>query len=310
MFIPQLEELQKLVDANDIAALEALLKPNNRIQNRRQGFKSALMLSAHNLKHLLKIETLKSDCIMLNLEDGVSAEQKPLALRLAAFYLSKNPQSSKKIVVRVNAIDEGGLDEIRFLNAFKPDAIRIPKVRDVSDVITVLDVLDESIELHLSIETKEAFSNLKSLQYKGRVKAVYLGVLDLLADLGLEQGIIMPENPTMHYLLAEFLISARVIDAYPVSFVYQDYQNMAEFQRWLQLEKMMGFTSKGCISPAQADAAMQNFELEDKALEKARYIIELFEKMKKKGVTGFADDKYGFIDEPIYKGALKLLQNK
>lgn len=85
---------------------------------------------------------------------------------------------------------------------------------------------------------------------------------------------------------------------------------MAEFQRWLQLEKMMGFTSKGCISPAQADAAMQHFKLEDKALEKAHYIIELFEKMKKQGVTGFADDKYGFIDEPIYKGALRLIQNK
>jgi citrate lyase subunit beta/citryl-CoA lyase len=310
MFIPQLEKLEKIVDTNDITSLEALLKPNNRIQNRRQGFKSALMLSAHNLKHLLKIETLKSDCIMLNLEDGVSAEQKPLALRLAAYYLSKNPQSSKKIVVRVNAIDEGGLDEIRFLNAFKPDAIRIPKVRDVSDVITVLDILDESIELHLSIETKEAFSNLKSLQYKGRVKAVYLGVLDLLADLGIEQSIIMPENPTIHYLLADFLVSARIIEAYPVSFVYQDYQNMAEFQRWLQLEKMMGLTSKGCISPAQADAAMHCFELEDKALEKAHYIIELFEKMKKQGVTGFADDKYGFIDEPIYKGALKLIENK
>jgi citrate lyase subunit beta / citryl-CoA lyase len=310
MFIPQREELEKIVEAKDIESLEALLKPNNRIQNRRQGFKAALMLSAHNLKHLLKIESLKSDCIMLNLEDGVSAELKPLALRLAAFYLSKNPQSSKKIVVRVNAIDEGGLDEIRFLNAFKPDAIRIPKVRDLSDVITALDVLDENIELHLSIETKEAFSNLKSLQYKGRVKAVYLGVLDLLADLGLEQGINMPENPTMHYLLAEFLISARIIDAYPVSFVYQDYQNTAEFKRWLQLEKMMGFTSKGCVSPAQADAAMQHFELEDKALEKAHYIIELFEKMKKQGVTGFADDKYGFIDEPIYKGALRLLQDK
>jgi citrate lyase subunit beta/citryl-CoA lyase len=310
LFIPQLEELEKIVDTNDIVSLEALLKPNNRIQNRRQGFKSALMLSAHNLKHLLKIETLKSDCIMLNLEDGVSAEKKPLALRLAAYYLSKNPQNSKKIVVRVNAIDEGGLDEIRFLNIFKPDAIRIPKVRDLSDINIALDVLDESIELHLSIETKEAFSNLKSLQSNGRVKTVYLGVLDLLADLGIEQSIIMPENPTMHYLLAEFLISARIIGAYPVSFVYQDYQNMAEFQRWLQLEKMMGFTAKGCISPAQADTAMQHFELEDKALEKAHYIIELFEKMKKQGVTGFADDKYGFIDEPIYKGALKLIQKK
>lgn len=310
MFIPQLEALQKIVDEKNIKALDALLKPNNRIQNRGQSFKSALMLSAHNLKHLLKIESLKSDCIMLNLEDGVSTELKPVALRLAAYYLSMSPQSSKKIVVRVNAIDEGGLDEISFLNAYKPDAIRVPKIRSLDDINSVLKVLDENIELHISVETKEAFSNLRSLQSKGRVKAVYLGVLDLLADLGLDQSIIVPENPTIHHLLAEFLISARTIGAYPVSFVYQDYQNMAEFQRWLQLEKTMGFTAKGCVSPAQADEAMRHFELEDKALEKAHYIIKLFEKMREQGVTGFADDKYGFIDEPIYKGALRLIKDK
>lgn len=310
MFIPQQERLEEIVRAGDIGALEQLLRPKNRIQNKAQTFKSALMLSAHNLKHLMKIDTVNSDCIILNLEDGVSAEQKPMALRLCAYFLSKIPQSPKKLVVRVNAIDEGGLEEIKFLNDYKPDAIRVPKVRSLQDIERVLELLDESIELHLSIETKEAWSNLKRLQYKTRVKAVYLGILDLMADLGLDHNILMPENPTLHYLLAEFLISAKIIGAYPVSFVYQDYQNMAEFQRWLQLEKMMGFSSKGCISPAQADEAMRHFELNDKELEKARYIIELFEKMKEQGITGFADNRYGFIDEPIYKGALKVLQNK
>ncbi len=308
MFIPQIDVLESIVNENDIPALDGLLKPNNRIQNRTQGFKSALMLSAHNLKHLLKIETLKSDCIMLNLEDGVSAEKKPLALRLSAYFLSKIPKSTKKLVVRVNAIDEGGLDEIAFLNPYKPDAIRVPKIRTLSDIKRVLDVLDESIELHLSIETKEAFSNLLSLQQGGRVKAVYLGILDLLADLGLNQSILQPDNPTIHYLLSQFLVAAKTIQTHPVSFVYQDYQNMKEFQRWIQLEKLMGFNAKGCVSPAQAEAAMNLFELEDKELERARYIIELFEKMREQGITGFADDKYGFIDEPIYKGALRTLE--
>jgi len=310
MFIPQLDLLEKIVETNDVKALDTILKPNNRIQNRVEGFKSALMLSAHNLKHLLKIDTIKSDCIMLNLEDGVSAEQKPLALRLAAYFLSKIPQSPKKLVVRVNPIDEGGLEEVAFLNPYKPDAIRIPKVQTCSDVKRVLDVLDEGIELHLSIETKEALSGLKTLQHEGRVGAVYLGMLDLLADLGLNQSIIQPDNPTIHYLLSEFLISAKTIGAHPVSFVYQDYQNMAEFQRWIQLEKMMGFNAKGCISPAQSEEVMKVFELNNKELERARYIIELFEKMQKQGVTGFSDEKYGFIDEPIYKGALKTLQGR
>lgn len=310
MFVPQLESLKKIVEDNDIEALDALLKPMGRIQNRTQKFKSALMLSAHNLKHLLKIDTVNSDCVMLNLEDGVSASQKPVALRLAAYFLSKIHQSQKKLVVRVNALDEGGLEEISFLNAYKPDAIRVPKIRTRADVERVLQVLDDSIELHLSIETKEAFTNLKTLQVEGRVKVVYLGILDLLADLGLDQSIIIPENPTIHYLLAEFLIVAKSIGAYPVSFVYQDYQNMQEFQRWLQLEKMMGLNAKGCVSPAQSDEVMKAFELKDEQLERARYIIDLFEKMQEQGVTGFADEKYGFIDEPIYKGALKLVENK
>lgn len=310
MFVPQLDTLEKIVKDNDIGALDLLLKPTGRIQNRTQQFKSALMLSAHNLKHLLKIDTLKSDCIMLNLEDGVSARQKPIALRLAAYFLSIIQQSQKKLVVRVNAIDEGGLEEISFLNAYKPDAIRIPKIRTQSDVKQVLNVLDDSIELHLSIETKEAFNNLVSLQSEGRVKALYLGVLDLLADLGMDQGILVPENPTVHYLLAEFLIKTKSVGAHPVSFVYQDYQNMQEFQRWLQLEKMMGYTAKGCVSPAQADEVMKVFELKDEELERARYIIALFEKMQEQGITGFADERYGFIDEPIYKGALKVVQKR
>jgi len=310
MFIPQLENLQKIVNEKDLQALDLLLNATGRTQNRKNDFKSALMLSAHNIKHLVKMDTIDSDCIMLNLEDGVSPEEKPVALRLCAYFLSKIHQSPKKIVVRVNALDEGGLDEIKFLNAYKPDAIRIPKVKSIDDVKEALNVLDESIELHLSIETMLALSNLKTLQSEGKVKAVYLGILDLMADLGLNQDLLVPENPTIHYILAEFLLGAKIIGAHPVSFVYQDYQNMHEFQRWLALEKMMGFNAKGCISPVQSAEVLQHFEVHDAQIQKAKDIIELFEKMKEQGVTGFADERYGFIDEPIYKGALKVIQNK
>ena len=309
MFIPQLENLESIVKNRDLKSLDQLLQPTGRVQNRKTNFKSALMLSAHKIKHLMKMDVTSSDCIMLNLEDGVSLEEKPTALRLAAYFLSKIHQSEKKIVVRVNPLDEGGLEEIKFLNVYKPDAIRIPKVRDVRDVQRALEVLDDNIELHLSIETAEALSNLKELQVSNKVKAVYLGILDLLADLGLDQSILVPENPTIHYILSEFLINAKLIGAHPVSFVYQDYQNMSEFQKWLVLEKMMGFSSKGCVSPSQADEVMANFEVQDKEIQRAKDIIELFEKMKEQGITGFADKKYGFIDEPIYKGALKVIEN-
>ncbi len=309
MDAPTLTLLQDIVEKNDINALDKLLKPRKRIQNKAQNFKSALMLSGHQLKHLLKLDSINSDCIMLNLEDGVSYEKKPLALRLVAYFLSQHDSCSKKLVVRVNALDEGGLDEIRFLNAYAPDAIRVPKICSVKDVEKVLEVLDDNIELHLSIETKSGFSNIKTLQNKRRVKALYLGVLDLLADLGLDQSIIDVDNPTIHYILSEFLIASKIIGAHPVSFVYQDYKNMNEFKAWLELERKMGFLAKGCVSPAQADEAMKVFTLKDEHLRRAHAIVERFEKMQKQGVTGFADDEYGFIDEPIYKGALKTLSD-
>ena len=307
MFIPQLENLEKYVEDNNVEKVKNLLTKTNRTQNRTQNFKSALMLSAHNLKHLLKMDSLESDCIILNLEDGVSKDKKPMALVLSAYFLNLCIQSSKKIVVRVNSIEDGGLQEIKFLNEYKPDAIRVPKIRNISEIKQIVEVLDDSIDLHLSIETKEAYTNLKELQYEGRVKAVYLGILDLFADLGLSQDLLTPTNPMLHHILAEFLISSKFINAYAVSFVYQDYKNMNEFRKYLELEKIMGFTAKGCVSPTQSKEIMSVFEVEDKSLEKARYIVELFEKMKEQGSTGFADDKYGFIDEPIYKGALKLV---
>ncbi len=63
---------------------------------------------------------------MLNLEDGVSCEQKPYALLLCALALASNPICDKKLVVRVNALDEGGAQEIAYLNAFMPDAYSSP----------------------------------------------------------------------------------------------------------------------------------------------------------------------------------------
>ena len=93
----------------------------------------------------------------------------------------------------------------------------------------------------------------------------------------------------------------------PVSFVYQDFKNLDEFTRWIELEKSMGFDSKGCISPKQVELVNKVFVDEEQEIKRAMVIIKLFEMHKEMGVTGFVDDEYGFIDEPIYKGALALI---
>ncbi len=307
MLIKNAAIIAQALEENNLDLLDEFIFAQKRTLNRRSDYKSPLMLSAHNLNHINKIPELQTDAIVLNLEDGVSAEQKPFALRLVMLALSNLRESDKKIIVRVNALDEGGADEIELLNSFKPDAIRVPKIKTQADVLRALSLCDSEIELHLSIETKEAWSNLAMLKPNSRVTAFYLGILDLFADLNLSQELIRVDNPLMHHILSHFLLTAKTIGVKPVSFVYQDYKNEADYHAWLRLEKKMGFEAKGCISPRQAEQAQMVFGIDDEEIAKARYIVKCFEENRAKGITGFSDQKYGFIDEPIYKGALALL---
>ncbi|MFH0708944.1 MAG: aldolase/citrate lyase family protein [Pseudomonadota bacterium] len=302
--------LNNLLENRDLESLKKLAVPVYRNQNQTLTFRSAMMVSTHNLKHLLKIPNLTAECLMINLEDGVSPELKPYALVLCALALASNPISDKKMVVRVNPLDEGGVEEIVYLNAFMPDAIRIPKIRSIEDVKRALELIDEGIEIHLSIETKEAWLHLRELAISPRIKAYYLGVLDLFADLGLSQNLFSPENPTAQYLLSHFLITSRACGVKPVSFVYQEYKNSDGLRHWLELEQRMGFDAKGCISPAQVELIHEFFGCSEAEFKRAQEIIRLFQEHAALGITGFVDDRYGFIDEPIYKGALAVINSR
>ena len=306
----KIEQIEKALRERSLSTLDELAKPAYRTINSKNDFRSVLMLSAHNLKHLLKIESLDADCIMLNLEDGVSKAEKPFALALTGIFLSELKQCDKKLVVRVNALNEGGYDEIAYLNQFNPDAIRVPKIRRPEEVKSVLALLNEEIDLHLSIETKGAWDNLSSLAFDKRVTTYYLGILDLFADMRLPQSLIKSENPTLLYMLSHFLVTTKAVGVKPVSFVYQEFKNMDGFKKWLELEKSMGYTAKGCISPDQVAVVNEMLVDEVAELERAHVIVKLFEMNQEMGITGFVDEEYGFIDEPIYKGALALLNGK
>lgn len=305
--INNLQEITEAYEKRDLEALDTLAVPTYRIVNKRVAFRSVLMLSCNNLKHLTKIDTLETDAIILNLEDGVSKEEKPFALAMCAIFLSHHKRCDKKLIVRVNALDEGGYDEITYLNQFMPDAIRVPKIRNKKEVESVCELLDEKIELHLSIETKEAWNSILELRVDKKVTTFYFGILDLFADMNLSQTLISRENPVVLYMLSHFLLSCKSIGVKPVSFVYQEFKKLDEFEMWLYLEKSMGYDSKGCISPIQSTLANNIFTSSEAEIKRAKIIIKLFELKREEGISGFEDEEFGFIDEPIYKGALATL---
>lgn len=265
--------------------------------------RSFLMVAGDKEKHLNKLDVLTTDFATVNLEDAVY--DKEFARDLVVKKLQN--RDNKNIIVRVNSLDSCGIQDIEKINTIKPYAIRIPKVTSIDDVKLALKLIDTDTQVHLTIETKEAFSLLPQLKIDKRVTTVFLGILDLLESLGLPQNLLQLHNPTIDYILSKFLVDSKTAGLHPVSFIYQEYKDLDTFRKWCLKEKEMGFTSKGCTSPAQVDVVNEIFATNQAAIQRAKYIKEIFEKQQALGCTGFSDAKYGFIDEPIYKDALLIL---
>ena len=272
--------------------------------------RSNMMLNPLRLKHLNHLDTLEADVVTLNLEDAIAPSRKREALINIALALSNLKNRKSQIVIRTNPIDAGGREEIEYLLPFPFDAIRIPKVKSVDEVKEALDILPEEKELHLSIETKEAFKNLSNLKIDSRVTTVNLGILDLLADMNLPQSLLKEKNPkTVEYILSRFLVESGIAGFLPVSFMFQEYRDIEGFKRWLEVEKSIGFTSKACMGPAQVEIVNSFFGVTKDELTRAKEIKEAFEANSKIGENGFMHKKYGFIDEPIYRDALNILRD-
>jgi len=279
-------------------------KPCHHTQKR-----SNMMLNPLQIKHLNRMDESSADMITLNLEDAIAPSRKKEALHNIALFLSHMEHSNSFIIVRTNPLNEGGTEEIAFLNDFSFDAVRLAKVKTQTEITQALTLLSSDKELHISLETKEAFENLSTLRIDERLTTANLGILDLLTSLGLPQSIVRLGNPTIDYILSKFLIDAKTAGIHPVSFMFQEYNDTDTFKKWCEHEKMMGFESKACMGPKQVEIANEVFGVSKLDIKRALHIKAVFETQSSQGNNGFMDEEYGFIDEPIYRDSLLILNN-
>lgn len=280
-----------------------------KIPSSKRSYRSNMMLNPLNLKHLNHMDCMDADMITLNLEDAIAPSRKKEALYNVALFLSHMEYSKSFIIVRTNPVHEGGAEEITYLNDFAFDAVRVAKVKNQIEIAQALTLMNEDKELHISLETKEAFSTLSTLRIDKRLTTVNLGILDLLTSLDLPQSIVTVENPTMDYILSKFLVDAKTAGLHPISFMFQAYNDTKTFKTWCEREKKLGFETKACMGPKQVQIANEVFSLDGHELERARHIKAAFEANATQGIHGFMDDQYGFIDEPIYKDSLLILKH-
>jgi len=115
------------------------------------------------------------------------------------------------------------------------------------------------------------------------------------------------ENPTIDYILSKFLVDASSVGLLAVGFMFQEYKDTESFKKWCEREKLIGFSSKACMGPAQVEIANSIFGISEDEIKRAKEIVRAFKESSKRGENGFMHPEYGFIDEPIYKDALLVL---
>ena len=280
--------------------------------------RSALLISADRLKHLRKAFSRPADVLIFNLEDGVSDDRKAFArLFLKKFLLSVPFDGSKEVVVRINPSDSPYFwDDLTAVLPTLPHAIRLSKVRTPEEVVNLDKIISAfelsrgvkqgTIKIHLSIETPQAVKKLSSIvSASTRVEAVYLGILDLYAELGISQR--YTSSDFARFVKCRFVFEARSLRVYPIGPAYQEYQDLEGFEREALEEKSLGFAGKSCISVRQVEVANRVFSPSKEEIEEAKRIVELYEKALKEGKGGVV---YGglFVDQPIYKDALNKLK--
>ena len=296
-----------ILEGKSIEEKKKLFGNKKKIAPTNKLHRSNMMLNPLNLKHLNSIDDNNADVITLNLEDAIAPSRKKEALYNTALFLSHIKNSNSFIVIRTNPFNDGGKEEMEFLNDFGFDAIRLAKVKSPKELESALKILNQDHELHFSLETKEAFADIRALKIDDRMTTANFGILDLLASLNLPQSLVKIANPTIDYILTKFLIDCKIANIHPVSFMYQNYNDTDEFRKWCEYEKSLGFASKACMGPKQVIIANEVFGINDEEIKKAKHIKEIFELNASKGINGFMDDRYGFIDEPIYRDALNIL---
>lgn len=294
MIFNNLDLLEEIVKNADFKKANSLIKENS-FKLIKTSKKSVLMVSGHQVKHLNKIDEIKADVIMLNLEDGVPKDKKEIARFMIGVFLSNIKNIDKEIVIRVNALDEGGMEDIKFLDKFCFNAFRIPKVNSLEEIDNLFLLTNK--EIHLSIETKESFFNLKEFSHP-KITTFYIGVYDLLNELNISHSIIELNNPLIHKILSDFSLTCRYLNVTPIGFVYQFYKDLEGFKKWCLLQKNLGMSGVGCITLKQCEIANIVFS-ED--LEFAKMIVKRFEKEGPFTIDGL------YVDEPIYKNYLNLI---
>ncbi len=284
--------------------------------------KTALFAPGINLKVISKAMTSNVDAVILDLEDSVPLARKAEARKIVRntileAFKTKNGSSQPAILVRVNAIDTGLLEEdINAVTVLGLDMLLIAKAENVDDIKKIsnqIDVLEnesgiKGIEIGLQIESALGVYNCYNLiKASSRVTLTCIGTAqdgDLQNNLGCgwsEEGI------EMLYARSKVLLDSRAAgNVVPIDGVFANLNDEDSLFKESILSARLGYVGRTIIHPKQISAVLKAYGPSLSELNYYRRLIGVFEEAERNGIAAIQmDDK--LIDYAMYRQAKRIV---
>jgi citrate lyase subunit beta/citryl-CoA lyase len=283
--------------------------------------RSMLFVPADSERKMVRSIESAADALILDLEDSVAAERRPIAREMTASFIADTRAKGAKsqLWVRINPLDGSDWEaDLAGVMAAAPDGIILPKPSSGADVNTLSLALGTAETKHglksgqtriLPIVTEVPISVLQLHTYVGvsnRVAALSWGAEDLGAVIGSLANRDENGDFTSPYRLVRdlCLITASAAGAQPMDTVYVDFRNDKGLEAETRIAKRDGFTGKMAIHPGQVATINAVFTPSADEIEHARKVADAFASNPGAGVASL-DGK--MIDMPHLKLAQRVL---
>lgn len=280
--------------------------------------RSLVWVNGYDLDKLKKAIDSNVDAIVLDLEDGVTVNQKPEARACAYKALKEWDFKGKERVVRVNSLDtEFFKDDLEQVLPAIPDAVRLPKCESVEYVLQMDRHLTElerkygvpegSIELILMIETAKGIMKCYEMaSCCKRVTAMGVGMEDLTASMGVARNYELGSQDLL-YARQKLVLEAKAagVQALDSGVLFSgdpDYMVQDTLK-----DKRDGFDGRSLSDLSHADIINQCFSPTKEEAEWAGHVIAAYQKAVEEGRSNVEIDGK-FIDPPVVAKAETIME--
>jgi len=277
--------------------------------------RSLLFTPGNNMRRIVKAGTLRTDAVILDLEDSVPLADKETGRLFVRDSLHEVGRLGSAVFVRINAPGTGlAEDDLDWVVQPGLHGIVLPKSESAEDVAALVAQLewrerDRSLDsgtlaIIPILESAKGIVNAYTIAMASpRVAAVALGGVDFSRDMGVD---LTPEGRELWYARAQVAVAARAAGVLAIDTPCIDVNNREQLTNESRAARQLGFRGKLLIHPTQIGPVHEVFSPAEDDVAYARKVVEAFEQAQQQGQGAISLDGK-MIDVANYRQAKDLL---